>query len=211
MAFRYRNFMERIRRFFGGRPRPPRPKPNPTPVPVPTPTPAPEFTAKVRVYRAVFNADSTLNSTFSDNVIAQWFAKVNEIWSQAGIKWEIDSIQDWIINGGPYTDRAAVKQWLTDSATGGDGWAVIFIHHFTVQAAGLYIKDPGGTVYVAEQGSKGPTVPEALAHELGHSLLGKDHERDPANLMNGKAPATELNRTQIRQAKIQFPKGPIAK
>jgi|GEM_PF-575805 len=194
------------------------------PSPVPTPLPADDgstITCPLRVYRYRFAADANFDATFDDAQVRALIDEVNVIWAQAGIQFDLGSIEDRVISTAELasvTDldtnaefRDALIQLAPSSVASQRQWTLVLMRKMPVSAGGYY-EAKSGTAYYAELNPRGNHHPEICAHELGHSLLGAGHTTEQTNVMIGGSPDPSQARTltpeQIDVARSQAAVGP---
>jgi Ca2+-binding EF-hand superfamily protein len=144
--------------------------------------------------------------------------EVNGVWKQAGIQWNLLSVNHRTIDKKTFPaltgseDRQEMKQRffavsandLVDKRT----WKIAIIREFALPAGGIYFPRTH-TVYFCERTPRGKTMPVVLAHELGHSL-SLPHSDNAYNLMGVGKPEAEktLTKDQISKARAQAAGGP---
>ncbi|UCC83721.1 MAG: hypothetical protein JSW46_01960 [Gemmatimonadota bacterium] len=183
------------------------------------------ITLDVRVHLLESDQFAALDATLTDSDVAVLFEGVNEIWSQAGITWRVESVvrepsldgTSFIaaLNGViPVTGSVLASILPSDNLLAGR-WNVFVIRDFGNFAGGVYL-DFRGAVIFAENGPIGPQDPTSdgrriLAHELGHSLsLFHVPCTSAGNLMAPGCPAqdrTRLEPGQITPARAQAQRG----
>jgi hypothetical protein len=179
----------------------------------------------VRVHLLQSAELDALNSTLSDADVDTLFVGVNEVWSQAGIAWSVESVvREPAQNAEAYE---AVLRGLTPASTQllssifpagsllpGE-WNVFIIKDLGDLAGGIYLHSMGVVLFaeVGPIGAQGPTGAgrRILAHELGHSL-GLAHVpcTPGGNLMAPGCPSadrTRLTPEQIEAARLQAHQG----
>ena len=179
--------------------------PTPTSTPAPTPTPAPpasrfsydEFRIlPLRIHLLHSETVTDLNALSTDDDIVKVLAKINGIWSQAGIQFFLKSmIRETVINEFAYTGfkREVPLPMLgllrPRGSQGGGMFHVYYLHDF--QANGVFI--PGVAIFVKELSELRevdggsidlPPMARVTGHELGHGL-GLTHLSDADRLMPG--------------------------
>jgi len=164
-----------------------------------------ELVLPVRVHLLSAEVAEELNAASTEEEIRQRFVAVNEIWKQAGIRWEIESIvSETAANQDAYARwielddrrdqrkrRPVMMGLLSPEHRLRDGWNVYVIRRFPVPASGVYFPELG-SVLDTELGPRGETHATILAHELGHAL-SLAHTRGVAkNVMRagGRRPTT---------------------
>ncbi len=159
-----------------------------------------QITIPVRVYNYHFVYATDLSSTFTKNEIQLYFDKVNQIWKQAGIQYNIRSfetinINDLIFSNTNYEnysnrefriilEELSEANISTNSMTNEGVWTLVLINKFAHPAGGVWSKRTE-TVFFAQTQNGVPVVKNILAHELGHSLslTHVDADQNPDNLM----------------------------
>ena len=150
----------------------------------------------LRIHLLHSEAVADLNALSTDDDIFQVLAKINAIWSQAGIQFYLKSlIRETVINEFAYTGfkRAVPLPMLgllrPRGSQGGGLFHVYYVHDFQVN--GVFI--PGVAIFVKELSElrevEGgiidlPPMARVTAHELGHGL-GLKHLSDADRLMAG--------------------------
>ena len=127
---------------------------------------------------------SPLNTTLTEDDVRTIITGVNDIWQQAGVSWEIQSIvSDNALNADVYEsillrDLPAtgprIASILPTASTSENRWDVFYLLDLGGIAGGVYLA-PITSVVVAELDPNGQrdlmgSVARILAHELGHSL-----------------------------------------
>ena len=172
----------------------------------------------VQVYCYSFDAAPELNCTMTRQEIEGLADEVNGIWKQAGIEWNILSVNHRSVDKQTFPaltgseDRHEMKQRFFAASSGNLNdkhiWNIAIIREFTLPAGGIYF--PGShTVYFAERTPRGKTLPVVLAHELGHSF-GLAHSENAYNLMGVGKPDVKktLTEDQISAVRTQAAEGP---
>ena len=167
----------------------------------------PLVSLRVRVHLMQSVANSRLQTTLTEKEVRAIFDEVNAIWSQAGIRFEleaIDSLQALDI---------APKRWYTKDRD----WvkAAIPTDQFSPTAIDVcFVKDmgPNGFFYgepvvVCENpefhkvsGGADNIVARVTAHELGHVLF-LQHRQERTNLMASGKNGVSLNPQEVRDAR----------
>jgi hypothetical protein len=178
------------------------------------------ITLDVRVHLLASARSTALTTTLTEAELESLFGRVNEIWSQAGIHWHIESLVherasnpelfERMLRGETPPDIGSVAAVIPrDDLSEGD-WDVFFIRQL-VGAAGVYF--PGIPAVLQPEvdppGRRGLDggLSRILAHELGHSL-GLQHVpcSPEGNLMAAGCPGenrTRLTSSQIMAARNQ--------
>jgi hypothetical protein len=164
------------------------------------------ITVPVRVHLVESVHDSRLNTTLTEADVQRVFGKVNKVWSQAGIVFEIESI--------------CVTHALDIEPPDEDGrefWVVAMLPKDRLLKNGLnvfYVKEIGpngiwtnGLIVVKDTarlrevvGGIDEPLPRVTSHELGHAL-GLPHRQDVTNLMASGTTGFTLNEEEIQTAR----------
>lgn len=179
----------------------------------------------LRVHLLESDAFDPLDATLSDGDAAVLLEGVNDIWAEAGIRWDVETILREpaqnatefarVLRGdAPLTLQTMLSIFPKDDLLAGQ-WNVVIIRDLGELAGGVYL-DPAGVVIFAESGPIGPQTqtgsgPRILAHELGHSLaLGHVPCTADGNLMAPNCPSRDRTRLipeQIEFARLQAERG----
>lgn len=186
------------------------------------------LTLDVRVHLLESDRSDALSTTLSEEEVARLFDSVNDVWSQAGIEWRIESVVreearntesfDAIVNGQAPPNGQAIGAVMPLGNLTTGSWDVFLIRDLGGLVGGIYFpaiaavlqpeKDPFGI-----RGLEG-ALTRILAHELGHALsLPHVPCTVAGNLM---APGcqgsdrTRLSDGQIRAARAQAEAGPYS-
>jgi hypothetical protein len=180
-----------------------------------------EIVLKVRIYRYSFEAVPEFNSAFSRQELIEAIRTLNEIWSQANIRFQVEFVREVEISAQEFPEeskdlgRIEFKNLLASIAPEPHDekvWSIVLIRKFSIRAGGVYLSDGVGTAVYTELNPQGMTYYNILAHELGHGL-GLKHNDLPQNLMNSDvqepSEATLLTQHQITRAREQALIGPF--
>jgi len=138
----------------------------------------------VRVHLLTSEESAGLNTIITEQDIPQLFDGVNEVWSQANVRWNVESVTTETALNGSQFDRmlrgeippsASILRSVIprDSLTDGK-WDVFLIHDFGGFAGGIYFPDIPAVLQpdtdpTGNSGFEGGLI-RILSHELGHSL-----------------------------------------
>jgi len=176
-------------------------------LPVHSHEPFAPITLKVRVHLMRSVGNSRLQTTLSEREVHAIFDEVNVIWSQAGIRFELEAIENlralevapkrWYIK-----DRDWVKAAIPTNQFSPTAIDVCFVNEMGPN--GFFYGEP---VVVCENpefhkvsgGSDNP-VARVTAHELGHVLF-LQHRQERTNLMASGKNGVSLNPQEIMDAR----------
>lgn len=167
----------------------------------------PLVTLRVRVHLMRSAANPRLQTTLTEQDVRAIFDEVNVIWSQAGIRFELEAI------GSLQAINSAPKRWYIKDRD----WvkAAIPTDQFSPAAIDVcFVKDmgPNGFFYgepvvVCENpefhkvsGGADSIVARVTAHELGHVLF-LQHRQERTNLMASGKNGVSLNPQEVRDAR----------
>jgi hypothetical protein len=174
--------------------------------PIQTP---PTITLPVRFHLVQSKSLADMHTTLIDSDIQRILSKVNEVWAQAGIQFQIESItttsaipMDPKMRLKPEFDRVhsmIPKQSLCDHA-------IDICYVKQVGPNGFYYGEPIVVKDSAKlrdvSGGLDEPLPRVTSHELGHAL-GLKHRQDNTNLMQSGTTGFSLNETEITTARIK--------
>lgn len=169
----------------------------------------PIITLPVRVHLVQSETMPEMHTTLVEADIRRIFGKVNAVWEQAGIRFEIESI-------GP-TQAVALKPELRDKSEFVQVKAMIPKDRLSATALDVcYVKKvkPNGFFYgepiVVKDtaslkevpGGLDEPLPRVTSHEIGHAL-GLQHRQDMTNLMASGTTGFSLNAAEIATARAK--------
>ena len=143
-----------------------------------------EFALTLRIHLLQSNESDALNTTLTIGEAQSLINGVNDVWSQAGVRWELESIVqetalnasvfDQILNGQSELTTELVSSIVpTDNLLNGL-WDLFLIRDLGGFAGGIYlINIPaalGAELDPSGQRDVTGSIPRIIAHELGHSL-----------------------------------------
>ena len=162
---------------------------------------------KVRVHLMQSATNPAMNTTLTETDIKRIFIKVNNVWSVAGIQFEIESIgptkamdlgkEQTLL---PEFDK--VSAMIPKNRLAADAINVCYVKSVTPN--GFYngklivVKDTAALKEVA--GGIDEPLPRVTSHELGHAL-GLAHRQDSTNLMQSGTTGFSLNDAEIATAR----------
>ncbi len=168
----------------------------------------PIITLKVRVHLVKSETMPTMHTTLSEADVRRVFTKVNQIWAQAGIQFEIESI-------GPTKALTLPPEMRTKSMME-RVLSMIPKDRLSAKAINVcYVKElePNGFFYrepimvkdtaklESVPGGMDEPLPRVTAHEIGHEL-GLKHRQEAVNLMQSGTNGFLLNDEEIGLARM---------
>ena len=180
------------------------------------PAKLPTLTLPVRVHLVQSDTMPAMHTTLVESDIRRIFGKVNMVWAQAGIQFEIESIVPTKaippkpeMQTKPEFDRVHAmipKERLSPTALN-----VCYVKE--VKPNGFYYGEPvvvKDTASLREvKGGLDEPLPRVTSHEIGHAL-GLKHRQDTTNLMASGTTGFSLNDAEIAIAREKAQERSIA-
>ena len=164
------------------------------------------LTVPVRVHLVHSTTERELNTTLSKADVRRIFGRVERIWSQAGIRFEIESISDESIKEHPRAGHENEARWLAETMPRermlAHGINVFYVKEITMNGiwtGGLVVVKDSARLRQIPGGVEEP-LQRVTAHEIGHAL-GLVHRQDVTNLMASGTTGFSLNEAEIQIAR----------
>jgi hypothetical protein len=162
---------------------------------------------RVRVHLVKSNANPRLQTTLTEKEVLAIFDEVNSIWSQAGIRFELEAIEgmqalDFAPKRWYIKDRDWVKTAIPTNPLSPTAIDVCFVKDMGPN--GFFYGEPvvvcqNPEFHKISGGAKNP-VARVTAHELGHVLF-LQHRQDHTNLMASGKNGVSLNSQEVKDAR----------
>ena len=166
--------------------------------------------APLRVHLLTAQHSPDIQTTLTDSDIYRILAKLNRVWSQAGMHFYVESIvceestHQELFNQPDTRANQSVLLALRPPATASTNlFNIYYIKKMPVN--GIYFPE---AIFVKDTASLRPVVggldeplPRVTSHELGHAF-GLAHRQDTTNLMASGTTGTWLNEEEIRQVRL---------
>jgi hypothetical protein len=171
--------------------------------------PVPLLTIPVRVHLMQSTNQPRLNTTLTEADVQRIFGKVNMIWSQANVHFEVEAVRrtqaqerKTDAKDGKQPEWQQIKDALPQEATSPTAIDVCYVKELIPN--GFYYGEPAAVkdtaVLTPVAGGIDEPIPRVTAHELGHAL-GLKHRQNVTNLMASKSAGFSLNQAEIDTAR----------
>ncbi|GEP45531.1 hypothetical protein BGE01nite_48220 [Brevifollis gellanilyticus] len=150
-----------------------------------------------------------MHTTLVEADVRRVMSKVNKVWAQAGIQFEIESIKTAEAVPMPEENRlksefVRVKSMVPKSVLSPTGIDICYVK--TVKPNGFFYGEPivvKDTASLREvPGGLDEPLPRVTSHEIGHAL-GLNHRQDTTNLMQSGTTGFSLNAEEITTARAK--------
>lgn len=160
----------------------------------------------VRVHLVRSSTDDSMQTTLTVADIRRIFDKVNRVWSQAGIRLEIESVVETqaaaLLPIDDVPEQVRIKTAIPQAALSRTAVDVCYVK--SIRPNGFYYGEPIVVKDTAElrevPGGLDEPLPRVTSHEIGHAL-GLNHRQDVVNLMASGTTGFELNEAEIQIAR----------
>ena len=169
--------------------------------------PKPVISVPVRVHLMQSATQPAMQTTLTEADVKRILGKVNTIWAQAGIRFDMEPLRQTQAQEPPQADRLKDGFQRVTAAIPEDSRSATAINVFYVKdlepngfyrAGDVYIKDTAKLRPV--DGGLDEPIPRVTSHELGHAL-GLQHRQNTTNLMASGTTGFSLNEAEIQTAR----------
>lgn len=160
----------------------------------------------LRIHLVQSDKESALNTTMTEDDVKRVLGKVNKIWSQANIRFEVESIEKTAAVYNPDAKKDSTDRWVVTAMPKEcllkNGLNIFYVKELTPNGffgnGLIFVKD---TAKLAEvPGGVDEPLPRVTSHEIGHAL-GLPHRQDLTNLMASGKTGFLLNTKEIETAR----------
>lgn len=170
---------------------------------------APVITLPVRVHLVQSATQPAMQTTLVEADIRRIFGKVNAVWAQAGIQFEVESIGPTLaLDAKPeaagQSEFVRVKAMIPKERLSATALDVCYVKE--VRPNGFYYGEPivvkDTASLRAVPGGLDEPLPRVTSHEIGHAL-GLGHRQETTNLMASGTTGFSLNEAEIATARAK--------
>lgn len=178
-------------------------------IPAPVAGEVATITLPVRIHLMQSGSIPDMHTTLVEADIRRVMGKVNRVWAQAGIQFEIESILP--VEAIPIPDEmrmksefVRVKSMVPKGVLSPTGIDICYVKK--VKPNGFFYGEPivvKDTAALTEvEGGLDEPLPRVTSHEIGHAL-GLEHRQDRTNLMQSGTTGFTLNAEEIATARAK--------
>lgn len=176
---------------------------------VPAALEMPVITLPVRIHLMQSSSIPDMHTTLVEADVQRVMDKVNKVWAQAGIQFEIESILPAEAVPMPEENRlksefVRVKSMVPKEVLSATGIDICYVKK--VKPNGFFYGEPivvKDTASLREvPGGLDEPLPRVTSHEIGHAL-GLSHRQDTTNLMQSGTTGFSLNAEEIVTARAK--------
>ncbi|MEO7318366.1 MAG: S9 family peptidase [Chthoniobacteraceae bacterium] len=155
----------------------------------------------LRIHLLASQDTPALHTTLTEQDLARILPKMNRVWAQAGIKFQLESIVRESALPRENADAEIAARVPRESRCS-TAFNVYYVKQLDVNGfytpRGIFVKDTAALRPV--EGGIDEPIPRVTSHELGHAL-SLPHRQDTTNLMASGTTGTLLNDAEIQQAR----------
>jgi hypothetical protein len=166
----------------------------------------------VRVHLMQSTNQTKMHTTLTEADVERIFGKVNRIWSQAGIRFEVESVRktqavEISAEAKFETQFDRVKAGIPKECLSATALNVCYVKE--IAPNGFHYGEPTVVKDTAKlkevPGGIDEPIPRVTSHEFGHAL-GLPHRQNVTNLMASGTTGFSLNETEIETARTRATK-----